>query len=220
MTVTDQIKILDRKVMQNEAQYDLDRKAAKISALSSNNLDKYEYLTGQDLGLKPSTVEQTKFEYSPLGKIFHKRLSEDDKKEGLFKRLENIKDTSLTQLQAIKDQGEKKLRELKNIDESKTLEAIDEIRRKNDEAKDLVSKIKKIDTELDTAELVSTKTDGKTKYQFNIFTIPLKFARKINNYEINLDEAVDDQEKLENSIIRLENYKPRKTNKQKKTREK
>ena len=58
MTVTDQIKILDRKIMENEAQYDLDRKAAKISALSSNNLDKYEYLTGEDLGLKPSIVEQ------------------------------------------------------------------------------------------------------------------------------------------------------------------
>ena len=40
MTVTDQIKLLDRKIMQNEAQYDLDRKAAKISALSSNILDK------------------------------------------------------------------------------------------------------------------------------------------------------------------------------------
>ena len=39
--------------MQNEAQYDSDRKAAKISALSSNNLDKYEYLTGEDLSLKP-----------------------------------------------------------------------------------------------------------------------------------------------------------------------
>ena len=74
----------------NEAQYDLDRKGAKISALSSINLDKYEYLTGEDLGLKPSTVEQAKFEYSPLGKIFNKGLSEDDKKEGLFKRLKNI----------------------------------------------------------------------------------------------------------------------------------
>ena len=91
MTVTDQIKILDRKIKQNEAQYDLDREAAKISALSSNNLDKYEYLTGEDLGLKPSTVEQAKFEYSPLGKIFDKGLSEDDKK-GILKRLENIKD--------------------------------------------------------------------------------------------------------------------------------
>ena len=52
--------------MQNEAQYDLDRKVAEISALFSNNLDKYEYLIGQDLDLKPSTVEQTKFEYSPF----------------------------------------------------------------------------------------------------------------------------------------------------------
>ena len=41
MTVTDQIKILDKKNKQNEAQYDLDRKAANTSALSSGNLDKY-----------------------------------------------------------------------------------------------------------------------------------------------------------------------------------
>ena len=51
MTITDHIKILNMKIIQNEAQSDLDRKAAKISALSSNNLDKYEYLTGKDLGL-------------------------------------------------------------------------------------------------------------------------------------------------------------------------
>ena len=79
--------------MQNEAQYDLDRKAAKISALSSNNLDKYEYLTGEELGLKPSTIEQAKFEYSALGKIFNKGLDKDDQKEGLFKWLKNIENT-------------------------------------------------------------------------------------------------------------------------------
>ena len=78
MTVADQIKILNRKTKQNEAQYDLDREAAKISALSSNNLDKYEYLTGEDLDIKPSTVEQTKFEYSPLGKSSNKGLSEEN----------------------------------------------------------------------------------------------------------------------------------------------
>ena len=92
MAVTDQIKILNRKIKQNESQYDLDREAAKIYELSSKNLDKYELLTAEDLDLKPSTIEQTKFEYSPLGKIFNKGLSEDDQKEGLFKRLENIKD--------------------------------------------------------------------------------------------------------------------------------
>ena len=92
MTVTDQIKILNRKIKQNESQYDLDREAAKISALSSKNLDKYESLAGQDLDLKPSTVEQAKFQYSPLGKIFNKGLSQEDKKEGLLKRLKNIED--------------------------------------------------------------------------------------------------------------------------------
>ena len=58
--------------------------------MSSNNLDKYEYLTGEDLGLKASTVEQAKFEYSPSGKIFNKELDkEQEKKEGLSKKLKN-----------------------------------------------------------------------------------------------------------------------------------
>ena len=49
--------------------------------MSSNNLDKYEYLMGEDLGLKPSTVEQAKFEYSPLSKIFNKGLDKDEGKK-------------------------------------------------------------------------------------------------------------------------------------------
>ena len=61
--------------------------------MPSTNLDKSEYLTGEDLGLKPSIVERAKFEYSPLSKIFNKGLDKDeDKKEGLLKRLKNIED--------------------------------------------------------------------------------------------------------------------------------
>ena len=68
MTVTDQIKILDDKIKLNQAQYNLNREAAKISALSSEDLlEKYEYWTGEDLGYKPSAFEKAKFEYSPLG---------------------------------------------------------------------------------------------------------------------------------------------------------
>ena len=93
--------------MQNEAQYDLDRRAAKISALFSNNLVKYEHLTGENLGLKASTVEQTKFEYSPLGKVFNKGLDKDGQKEGLFKRLKNIEDKNEKQLKAIEDYAKK-----------------------------------------------------------------------------------------------------------------
>ena len=98
MTVTDQIKILNRKITQNEAQDNLDRKVAKISALSSNNLDKYEYLTSEDLGLKPSTIKQAKFEYSSLGKIFNRGLDKDDQKEGFLKILKHIEDKNEEQL--------------------------------------------------------------------------------------------------------------------------
>ena len=60
MKVADQIKILDRKIRANQAQYDLDRKAAKISALSPRNMDKYECLTGEDLKIKPELIEKAR----------------------------------------------------------------------------------------------------------------------------------------------------------------
>ena len=70
MTLTDELKILDDKIKANQAQYDLRREEAKISALSSKDLlEKYKYLTGEDLGHKPSVFEKTKFEYSPLGAV-------------------------------------------------------------------------------------------------------------------------------------------------------
>ena len=74
MTINDQIR--DEKL-----QYDINREAAKILALSSGKLHKYEYLTGEDI--LPSTqqqiIEQTKFTYSPLGKTFEKQKQLRDK---------------------------------------------------------------------------------------------------------------------------------------------
>ena len=61
-------------------------------------MDNYKYLTDEDLGLKPSTVEQARFEHSPLGKVFDKGLTEEDKKEGILKRLRNIEDKNEKQL--------------------------------------------------------------------------------------------------------------------------
>ena len=100
MTVTDQRKIMDDVIKANEAQYDLDRLAAKISIYSSGDLRKYKYLTAEDLGCKLSVVEQTKFDYSPLVNIFTKGLDKDYQKEGLFKRLQNIKDKNEELLKA------------------------------------------------------------------------------------------------------------------------
>ena len=133
--VTDQFNILDRKIKQNKAQYDLYRKAAKIaeiSALSSGSLDKYEYLTGEDLNYEPSTIEQAKFDYSPMKKIFNKGLKVEDKKEGFLKRLRNIEDKKEEQLKAIKNKT-KDIKEVTNfVQEPLSLEAnalINEIRR-------------------------------------------------------------------------------------------
>ena len=77
--------------------------------MSSGNLDKYAYLTGEDLNYKPRSVDQAKFDYFSLSKFFNKGLKEEVKKEGLLKRLKNIEGKNEEQLRAIKYQGEKQL---------------------------------------------------------------------------------------------------------------
>ena len=113
----------------------------------------------------------------------------------MFKRLENIKDKNEEQLQVITDQGEKQLKELKNIDKNKTLKEIDEISKKNFEANKLVPKFKKIHETLDNVELVCTKTDG-TNYDFNRFSLPLKFIEKIYSYKSTLHKAIKQSNRI------------------------
>ena len=70
MALTNESKVLDDKIKANQAQYNLGRKAAKISALSFKFLlEKYQYLTGEDLGQRPSMLKKTNFEYSPLSAV-------------------------------------------------------------------------------------------------------------------------------------------------------
>ena len=112
---TDGTEILDDKIKANQAQYDLDRVAAKSFVLSSKDLDKYEYLTGEYVGWKAGVINQVKFEYFSLGKVFNKGLEKEDKKEGILKRLKNIEDKNKGQLKAIKDKGKNNQIQLKNI---------------------------------------------------------------------------------------------------------
>ena len=125
MTRKEQIKILDNKIKANNAQYDLDRMNAEISAYSSGDLPKYEYLTKKDLGYKPDAFEQAKFEYSPLGKVFTDGLDKSDKNEGLLKRLKNIEDKSNNQLLTIKNTSRPAIKGKNNgnvSDEYKTIQ--------------------------------------------------------------------------------------------------
>ena len=101
MTIKEQIKILDDKIKQIQADYDLYRQNAKISYLSSGKLDKYEYLTGEDLGYKSDSVQQARSEYSLLGQVFNKGLNVDEKHEGLLKRFKNIESKNEQQLDLI-----------------------------------------------------------------------------------------------------------------------
>ena len=97
MTRKEQVKILDDKIEANNAQYNLDRMNAEVSAYSDGDLPKYEYLTKKDLKYKPDAFEQAKFEYSPLGKVFTDGLDKSDSNEGLSKRLKNIENRNNTQ---------------------------------------------------------------------------------------------------------------------------
>ena len=80
-----------------------------------------------------------------------------------------------------------------------------------------MNKIKVIDGWIETAPLICTKTDGKTKYDFSKFTFPLKFGSKIYNYDLTLQKAQDNQQELKISINKLNNnYNPQKKEKKKK----
>ena len=85
MTIEDQIK--DEKL-----QYDITREAAKISALSSGKIDKYEYITGEEIlpSNQQQIIQQAKFNYSPLGKA-------------LEKQRKTIEDQGKKQVKAIQD---------------------------------------------------------------------------------------------------------------------
>ena len=188
--------------MQNEAQYDLDRKAAKISSLSFNNLDKYEYLIGEELGLKPSTVEQAKFEYSPLGKIFNKGLKEEkDKKEGLLKRLKNIEDKNEEQLKAIKDKASESIKEVTDfVKEPLSLEA-----------KQLIEEIRIMQKDVDYRKL-KIRSDNNIDYDFSDYKTLKELFRDLHYKKIAIDEVERKQDELNAVIGVLENYTPR-TNK-------
>ena len=76
MSISEKIEPINNKIEQNKAQYNLDRETAKISALSSENVSKYGFLTGKDVlpekKLARKTATLKRFEYSPLGKAFEK----------------------------------------------------------------------------------------------------------------------------------------------------
>ena len=109
-------------------------------------------MTGEDVGLKPSTVEQPKFEYSI--KVFNKGLKEEEKKEGLLKRLQNIEGKNKEQLKAIEDQRNKELDAIKNINIGlKPLNVFYYLKGLSQEAEDLMIELEDSEDDLDKKSL-------------------------------------------------------------------
>ena len=95
MTRKEQNKILDAKIESNVNQYKVDRMNAEISAFSSGDLNKYEFLKRIDLNYKPNALDKARFEFSPLGKTFSTGLDENAQgyqEEGVIKLLKDIRD--------------------------------------------------------------------------------------------------------------------------------
>ena len=96
MTREEQNKILDAKIESNVNQYKVDRLNAEISAFSSSDLNKYEFLKRIDLNYKPNALDKARFEFSPLGKTFSTGLDKNVqgyKEEGVIKLLKDIGDS-------------------------------------------------------------------------------------------------------------------------------
>ena len=91
--IYNKIITIDDQIRQEKLQYDINREAAKISALSSNKIDKYEYLTGEEI--LPYNQKQAKLTYSPLGKAFEKQIK-------------TTEDQGKKQIKAIQDQQQVK----------------------------------------------------------------------------------------------------------------
>ena len=184
----------------------LDRMNAEISAYSSGDLPKYEYLTKKDLGYKPDAFEQAKFEYSPLGKVFTDELDKSDGKEGLLKRLKNIEDRRNNKLLTIKNISRPAIKGENNgdvNDEHKTIQ---------DFKQELIDKnilhldgVKKFDKIIDNwkqtkdKEIVYKNVDTKVNTkEFNINKIFENYLNKKIDYgRINdIEKSIEDSIKI------------------------
>ena len=172
MTIEDQIK--DGKL-----QYDINRQAAKISALSSGKIDKYEYLTGEEIlpSNQRQMIEKAKFTYSPLGKAFEKQTK-------------TIEDQGKKQIKAIQD------KQIVNINKdnyknklllSKEREIFKDIYNKR------LDKIEELNNKIDYDNLHYAIYRSKKIYDFSKLKDPLTLLDEIKKSETSLEQAKNNQ---------------------------
>ena len=148
---------IDDKIKDEKLQYNINWNAAIISALSSGKIDKYKYLTGEEI-LSPDQsriIEQAKFTYSPLCKAFEK------------------------QIKTIEEQGKKQVEALKPITQKLTIKDAIPENTLSEEAKNELNKIKEIERKVDREKLYFKM--NKYTYNFQSFRTISSFGRDIYN---------------------------------------
>ena len=174
MTIEDQIK--DEKL-----QYDINREAAKICALSSGKIDKYEYLTGEETlpSNQQKIIQQTKFTYSPLGKAFEK------------------------QVKTIEDQGKKQVKAIQDNKQPANINKDDDYKdklllsREREIFKDIynkrLDKIEELNNKIDYNNLIYVAVGTGDKYSFDDLDDPLTLLNNIKKGKISMGKAMEQQ---------------------------
>ena len=174
MTIEDQTK--DEKL-----QYDINREAAKISALSSGKIDKYEYLTGEEIlpSNQQQIIQQAKFNYSPLGKA-------------LEKQIKTIEDQGKKQVKAIQDN-----KQLVNINKDDDYKDKLLLSREREVFKDIYNKrfdkIEELNNKIDYNNLNYVVVGTGDKYSFDDLDDPLTLLNNIKKGEISMEKAIKQQ---------------------------
>ena len=173
MSIEDQIK--DEKL-----QYDINREAAKISALSSGKLDKYEYLTGEEIlpSNQQQIIQQAKFNYSPLGKGFEKQRK-------------TIEDQGEKQVKAIQDN---QLVNIKNYDYKNKLLFSKEREIFKDIYNKKLDEIEEMNNKIDYDDLEYVVLSNDMAYNFSVEKDPISLLDDIKSGKTTLKEAKDAQE--------------------------
>ena len=160
-------------------------------------MDKYELLTGEDLGLKPSTVEQTKSEYSASGRILNKGLSKEDKKEGLLKRLKKIEDKNEKPLE-VKNEANENIKEVTDfVDQPLSFEA-----------KELIKEISAIQKDVDYRKL-KIRGGNNVDYDFSDYKTFKELFRELYYKKTTIDYVERKQDEITGVMGALKGYTPR-----------
>ena len=184
MTIEDQIK--DEKL-----QYDINREAAKISALLSGKIDKYEYLTGEEIlrSNQQQIIEQAKFTYSPLGKAFEKQTK-------------TIEDQGKKQIKAIQDKSLENIKKYSDYDNDYKNELLLSKEREmfRDIYNDRLQQLQHARDNVDYNNLNYEVITSGDKYEFDGLKDPLVFLKGIKEGRISIQEAKNIQKEFNKQL--------------------